>query len=221
MLVLGILAWAMMAQELRNAGTGVRFAVVAAALMVSVAAVLDIRDALQLRRLLDRLDAMEDTITNMEKLNNTLRAQRHDFRNHLQVVYSLMEMKEYDEAGAYIEKVYGSITSLSRVMKTAHASVNALLQAKLTACEQQQIQVSLNITSSWKDMDIPGWEMCKVLANLIDNAIDAMLEGEDRQLEINLTEDLHSCRFSVSNTGPLIPEELRLSIFEAGVTTKA
>ena len=141
---------------MQAASPGVRFAVLAAALMVSVAAVLDIREALQLRRLLDQLDAMEQTITDMERLNNTLRAQRHDFRNHLQVVYSLMEMKEYDEAGAYIEKVYGSITSLSRVMKTAHASVNALLQAKLTACEQQHITVRLNITSSWKDMDIPG-----------------------------------------------------------------
>ena len=173
-LVLGLGVWSLLSAEMQAASAGVRFAVLAACLMVSVAAVLDIREALQLRRLLDRLDAMEATITQMEGLNNTLRAQRHDFLNHLQVVYSLMEMKEYDEASAYLEKVYGSITSVSRFMKTAHASVNALLQAKLTACEQQHIEVKLSITGSWRDMAIPGWEMCKVLSNLIDNAMDAL-----------------------------------------------
>ena len=49
---------------------------------------MDIREAMSTRRLLSQLDAMDDTIDAMEKLNNTLRAQRHDFLNHLQVVYS-------------------------------------------------------------------------------------------------------------------------------------
>jgi len=206
---------------MNNAPSGVRFVLVGASLMVSVAALVDIRDALQLRRLLDSMDAMERTITDMEQFNITLRAQRHDFLNHLQVVYSLMEMGESEEAAAYLEKVYGSIRSVSRVMKTAHASVNALLQAKLTACEAAGIRLNLNITSSWKDMDIPGWEMCKVLANLIDNAMDAMEDSAEKLLDIDLTEDLHCCRFRISNTGPMIPAELRGSIFEAGVTTKA
>lgn len=102
LLMLGISAWTMFAKEMLAVPAGVRFAVMAACLMVSVAAVLDIREALQLRHLLDRLDAMDATIGQMENLNNTLRAQRHDFLNHLQVVYSLMEMKEYDEASAYL-----------------------------------------------------------------------------------------------------------------------
>ena len=55
--------------------------------------------------------------------------------------------------------------------------------------------------------------MCKVLGNLIDNAMDAMEGSEERLLDIDLTEDLHSCRFRVSNTGPLIPAELREHIF--------
>jgi len=156
-----------------NAHT-MRALVSVAALMVSIAAVIDIRDALQLRSLLNQMDAMENTIGNMEELNIKLRAQRHDFLNHLQVVYSLMEMEDYKEASAYIEKVYGTITSVSRFMKTASAPINALLQAKVSACEQAGVHVDLKISSSWKGLSMPGWEMCKVLGNLIDNAIDAL-----------------------------------------------
>ena len=42
-----------------------------------------------------------------------------------------MEMEEYGEANSYIEKVYGRITAVSRVLKTASAPINALLQVKL------------------------------------------------------------------------------------------
>lgn len=199
-------------------------AVVAVAVLVVVAgAAVDIRDAVTTARLLERIDAMNATIVNMEQLNNMLRSQRHDFLNHLQVVYSLMEMGETEEANAYIEKVYGAITAVSRVMKTANPAINALMQVKLAAAEKAGVATELNIQSSWKNLPIPGWGMCKVLGNLIDNALDALqeVEADNRRLSITLTEDLHAFRFAVKNTGPMIPLSSRQSIFQPGVTTKA
>jgi len=198
-----------------------RYILVIAACVVIWGGIVDIREAIAARRLMNQLDDMDDTISAMETLNNTLRSQRHDFLNHLQVVYSLMEMGEYDEANAYIEKIYGAITSVSRVMKTANPAINALLQVKLAACEKAGIKAKVNIQSSWKDLPIPGWEMCKVLSNLIDNAIDALEEVTERQLTVTLTEDLRSFRFSVSNNGPMIPLKSQKNIFNPGITTKA
>jgi len=195
--------------------------VVIAALVVIWGAVVDIREAMSTRKILGQLDDMDDTIGHMEQLNMTLRAQRHDFLNHLQVVYSLIEMEDYEEANAYIEKVYGKITAVSRVMKTANPAINALLQVKVGECEAAGIRCELNISSAWKDLPVPGWEMCKVLSNLIDNAIDALEEvAEDRRLTLTLTEDLKAFRFSVSNNGPMIPRRSWDQIFQPGVTTK-
>ena len=39
-----------------------------------------------------RMDMLEDALEQLEQLNIKLRGQRHDFMNHLQVVYSLMEL---------------------------------------------------------------------------------------------------------------------------------
>ena len=182
---------------------------------------MDIREALSARRSLSQVEDMEHTLQNMEALNNTLRAQRHDFLNHLQVVFSLMEMEEYKEAQAYIETVYGDIASLSRAMKTASPAVNALLQVKLAACEKKGIPVEMEIHSAWQDMSIPGWEMCKVLSNLIDNAIDALSEAPSPRLKIHLSENVRAFRFAVSNNGPMIPPEEQERIFLPGITTKA
>ena len=222
-LVVGMVLYVLLVPHAELDTVMAKYILVIAASVVVWGAVVDIREALSTRRLLGQLDDMDSTIEAMESLNNTLRAQRHDFLNHLQVVYSLMEMEEYGEANAYIEKVYGAITAVSRVMKTANPAINALLQVKLSACDKAGVQAEVNIQSAWKDLPVPGWEMCKVLSNLIDNALDALEEVEPagRKLRITLTEDLRSYRFSVANTGPMIPLKSQKAIFGAGITTKA
>lgn len=199
----------------------IRIGITIAAFLVSWGAVVDIRDALSTSRTLDKAAAMERSVTALEELNNTLRAQRHDFLNHLQVVYSLMEMKEYKESQEYIERVYGDIRAVSRVLSTANPTVNALLKVKLAACEKLGVQVDLHITSAWRELPMPGWEMCKVLANLIDNALDALKGTKDPRLVITLSEDLKAFRFAVGNNGPDIRPEDIARIFQAGITTKS
>ncbi len=197
---------------------------ITASLVIVWGAVVDIREALHTRRLLAQLDDMDDTIDAMSQFNNTLRAQRHDFLNHLQVVYSLIEMEEYGEANEYIEQVYGKITAVSRVMKTANPAVNALLQVKVAACEKAGIHVDVSITSKWESLEntMPDWEMCKVLSNLIDNAADAMegLPAGEKRLNIALGENVKQYTFRVENTGEKIPEDIREHIFIPGFTTK-
>lgn len=191
------------------------------ALVVIWGAVLDIRDAFTARRLGVQSDMLEDACGQLSELNLTLRAQRHDFMNHLQVVFGLIEMEEYEEAKAYIERVYGDIQRVGLALKTAVPAVNALLAAKLNDCAERGIQTDLDIRSAWQGLPTSDWEMCRVLGNLIDNAMDALKDAPHPRLTIRTGEDLHSYTFSVENNGPAIPEELRARIFQSGFTTKA
>ena len=190
------------------------------AVVVTWGAVMDIREAVKAGKLSFKLRGLDETVNQMTDLNHALRAQRHDFLNHLQVVYSLIEMGEHDEANRYIEQVYGDIQSLSRTLKTACAPVNALLRAKVAEAEQRGIQVELSVNAAWDQLPLPAWEMCRVLSNLIDNAMDALAERPSPRLEIILAEDVKSCSFTVKNNGPAIPEKNLSSIFEAGFSGK-
>ena len=221
-LVVGIAAYVLLSPKELSDMRLTRWVVCIAAIVVAWGAAVDIREALSTRKILSQIDDMDTTIGQMEDFNNTLRSQRHDFLNHLQVVYSLIEMQEYEEANAYIDKVYGAITSVSRVIKTANPAINALLTVKSAACEKAGVKATVSIQSSWKHLPMQGWEMCKVLSNLIDNAIDALREIDgERRLDITLTEDVRSYRFTVSNNGPMIPLKIQQNIFLAGVTTKS
>ena len=190
------------------------------AAVVSWGAAVDISEAYKAGKLSFKLRGLDETVAQMSDLNVAMRVQRHDFLNHLQVVYSLIEMREYEEANRYIEQVYGDIQSVSQALKTASAPVNALLRAKMAEAKQRGIDVELSVHAVWENLPLPAWEMCRVLSNLIDNAMDA-LEGQSApKLLIELNEDVKSFSFEVKNNGPAIPEKLMNSIFEPGFSGK-
>ena len=189
-------------------------------LIVCWGAALDIREAVNARKIYGEADMLEDAYGKLEQLNTTMRAQRHDFMNHLQVVYSLLELEEYQSASEYIERVYGDIKRVGRSLKTAHPAINALLAAKLSDCETRSVKVELIIESPWEALPIPGWEMCRVLGNLIDNGLDALADTASPQMTITLGETLQAFTFEIANNGPAIPATLLERIFQSGFSTK-
>ena len=189
------------------------------ALIVVWGAALDIRDAFAARKLNRQSDMLEDALSHVNELNGTLRAQRHDFMNHLQVVFGLLDMGENADARAYVERVYGDIQRVGKALKTSIPAVNALLAAKLSECQTRHIEAVLETQSAWKGVPAADWELCRVLGNIIDNAFDALKEKAGAHLTICLGETLREYTFSVENDGPPIPQELMDDLFEQGATT--
>lgn len=179
-----------------------------------------LRDVKAIKSLNAQHSIQDEVIKQIKDLNNTLKSQRHDFLNHLQVVYSLIEMNEYKEASSYIEKVYEDIRKVNRVLKTSDTAINALLQAKQLDCEDRGILVEINIETRLDKLKVPSWEMCRVLGNLVDNAIDATEGNENKYLLIDISEEHRTYKFIVKNNGEMIPIAVIDKIFEAGFSTK-
>ncbi|MGH4117834.1 sensor histidine kinase [Clostridium sp.] len=180
-----------------------------------------VKDINSLNKHNNEYSMLKDTLGQLEDLYKTLRGQRHDFMNHLQVVYSLMEMNENSEATEYIENVFKDIQKINKVLKTSNPAVNALLQAKILYGEKRGIKTEISITSALEGLSVPAWEFCRVLGNIIDNAVYALGEkSENRIIKIELFENLKTYGFRIENNGPRISEGLINRVFDTGVTTK-
>ena len=190
------------------------------ALLVICGAIVDIGNALSADRIKQQSEMLEEAYAQLESLNGALRAQRHDFRNHLQVIGGLMEMGESDEAAKYIDRVYGSVGALSAQLRTASPAVNALLRVKTAEAQKRGVAMDVIVRSAWEGLPAQGWEMCRVLGNLIDNAMDALKDTPSPRVTVALGEELRALIFSVENNGPEIPMEIREKIFQPGFTTK-
>ena len=80
--------------------------------------------------------------------------------------------------------------------------------------------MELTIQAVWDSLPLPAWEMCRVISNLIDNAMDALEKTEKPCLHISLSEDLKGFSFEISNNGPAIASGMLPSIFEPGFSGK-
>lgn len=157
----------------------------------------------------------------LQKMNELLRSQRHDYLNHMQVVYGMLELQEYQELQAYLEPIYRNLMKTGKAIRTSIPAVNALLMAKLGEAEKEHIDFYIEVKSDLTQLQIEPWELCKVLSNLIDNGITALLSKEgERKLVLEISESQTAYLFSVTDNGAPIPPERQAAIFSPGVTTK-
>ena len=87
-------------------------------------------------------------------------------------------------------------------------------------CEARGVHVDLQIESPWAGLPVESWEMCRVLGNLIDNAMDAMKDAPEPRLLIRLSESVQSYTFVIANNGPMIQPSIAERIFQRGFSTK-
>ena len=96
------------------------------------------------------------------------------------------------------------------------------IAAKMAECEEKGIEFLVEVKSDLKDIGIEDWELCKVLSNLVDNAVRAVGESdsEEKAVRVNITETAENYVFEVEDNGPKIPDEIKELIFRKGFTTK-
>jgi sensor histidine kinase regulating citrate/malate metabolism len=163
----------------------------------------------------------QESLENLEHLNTRLREQRHDYLNQIQIVYGLLELEEYEEARDYLRPVFRDMIKVSRALRTAQPAVNALLQAKMEAAEKAKIDFYLEVGTQLDHLKTEPWEVCKILANLIDNAVTAVSGlDQERKVTVQLEENREEYCIQVRNNGPQITPEQQKLIFSRGYTTK-
>ena len=100
-----------------------------------------------------------------------VRALRHDMRNHLSALLGLLERGSWEEAERYLRQLGGSPALTGHRRFCGNETVDVVLASKAAALEEAgltgEFQVSLP-----EQMDIPAPELCALLGNALDNAID-------------------------------------------------
>lgn len=97
----------------------------------------------------------------------------HDLNNHLNVLYQLLEENGDNEtAKQYIQEISKPVTQLSRIVWTGTDVIDVIINSKLQKMEELGISAKID-TEFPSNTTILPHDMCTILANLLDNAIEA------------------------------------------------
>ncbi|MBP1562098.1 MAG: sensor histidine kinase [Oscillospiraceae bacterium] len=125
---------------------------------------------------------------------------RHDMKQYCTVLDGLIVDKKYDEARAFISENYKSISRSEVVVDVGNDFVNSILNAKLTLAKSLGIEV---ICSVEKELSgIESADLCNLLGNMLDNAIEAAqrCELEKRSIELNISSVGNRLNIAIRNS---------------------
>ena len=159
---------------------------------------------------------------NIMELINSIRSQRHDFINNLQIINSLLYEGNYDELNRYITKLNNEVTVYNDLLKINQPIIGALLNSKIAQAEMNGIKVNIDINANLSKLATKAYDITRILGNLIDNAVDAILQNniKDKWINLIIEEKGPLLIFSIKNLGTMPKEIVENSIFEPGFTTK-
>ncbi len=162
------------------------------------------------------LEHLDDLITHF-------RSQRHDFLNHMQVVYGLAKLGNTEGVIRYLEDLNLEAAETLSLLQLNHPPMAALLQAKAATAIVKHIQFKVKVHSSLEGLSIRPFELVKVIGNIIDNAFDEELKAPEsiRYVDVTVEQpDASYIAIHVFNRNSHIKPEERELIFRQGYTSK-
>ncbi|MFL0246113.1 sensor histidine kinase [Candidatus Clostridium stratigraminis] len=161
----------------------------------------------------------------ISKLFEDVRGRQHDFKNHLNTLYSLIltsdEKNLKSTIAQYMNSLNISLENMEKVLQTNNAVVTAIIYNKINEAARYNIEFKYIIQG---DTGFPfkDYELSELLNNLLDNAFEAVLssEGKLKKVFLNIGHLEKDCIIEIGNTGERIDFNDIGKIFNPGYSTK-
>lgn len=135
----------------------------------------------------------------VENMYRKMRGWRHDYRNHIQTMKAYAAVGDWAAICEYLEKLDTDLSAVDTVIKTGNKMTDAIINSKISLARAKNIPVKA-------DADIPvaltisELDLCVIIGNLFDNAIEASLAlPEDRRM-IRVYMDMKNTQLYMSFT---------------------
>lgn len=136
---------------------------------------------------------MENKLNNdMANVVETLRSLRHDMNNHIVVLKNLIDTKQYVVLQEYADDLCKEISPANDFVFIKNKALSALLYNKSINAKMKDIDFDTIISLDF--INIPEKDLCSLIGNLLDNAIEAcekVLDNKYIELTIYAKDDYY------------------------------
>lgn len=144
-------------------------------------------------------ELIETHYQEVENMYRQVRGWRHDYRNHIQMMKVLAANADQEGLKAYLDQLDTDLNTVDTVVKTGNAMDDAILNSKISLAKSKGIPVQVDAHIPVK-LKMSELDLCCILGNLFDNAIEASLSlPEDRRL-IRVYMDMKGSQLYISFT---------------------
>lgn len=144
----------------------------------------------------------------VENMYRQIRGWRHDYRNHIQTMKAYAVAQDWEGLRRYLDLLDEDLTTVDTVVKTGNPMTDAILNSKISLARAKGIpvQADAHIPVKLKTSEI---DLCCILGNLFDNAMEASAKLPQDQRLIRVYMDMKNTQLYISITNFTAEGKLR------------
>ncbi len=153
-------------------------------------------------------ELIEKQVREIQNMYRQVRGWRHDYRNHISNMKIWLSNGNYQKLASYLDELADDLDTVDTVIKTGSVMADAILNSKLNTAEK--LGIKLNVKASIPEgLAMSDVELCSVLGNMLDNAVEACasLPEEDRFIRVYIGRLKGNLYLSVQNSAGRVRKE--------------
>lgn len=129
---------------------------------------------------------LQKQIEEVHGIYQTMRGWRHDYHNHLQALKAKLDLNQTEAAREYLDVLEKDLSQIRQLSETGNVDLDAILNSKLSLASSRGIRLSFKAQVPEGELPISSIDLCVLLGNLIDNAVEACDKVEEGQRFLRL-----------------------------------
>ncbi len=135
----------------------------------------------------------------VENMYRQIRGWRHDYRNHIQTMKAYAATGDLPAICEYLEKLDTDLSTVDTVLKTGNKMADAIINSKISLANGKHIPVKADANIPVA-LTISEIDLCVIIGNLFDNAIEASLALPEDKRMIRVYMDMKNTQLYMSFT---------------------
>ncbi len=135
----------------------------------------------------------------VENMYRQMRGWRHDYRNHIQAMKAYAANGDLEAISRYLDALDIDLSTVDTVVKTGNPMTDAILNSKISLAKSKEIPVIADAHIPVK-LNLSEIDLCCIIGNLFDNAIEASLKLPKEQRLIRVYMDMKNTQLYISFT---------------------
>lgn len=159
-------------------------------------------------------------------LHDNIRAFKHDFHNIVQAIGGYLSTNDLDGLKKYYSQLFEDCQRVNNLTTLNPEVINnpalySLLADKYHKADELGIKIDLKVFVDLQTLKIATYSLTRILGILLDNAIEATLECDEKLIDIEIIKDEAHRRDSIIIKNTYLQKDINLDkIYEKSYSTK-
>ena len=130
-------------------------------------------------------EKQQDMAEEVRRIQQQIRALKHDMKNHTLVILSYLEEHRIEQAKTYAGEILDKLNKMYTYVNVGNSLLNYIINNKLSKAKEQGLEIKAEIENlAFAYME--SVDFSALLNNLLDNAIRGALDSGNKKIEVQI-----------------------------------